>query len=113
MQNIQAISSQAEFETLTQDKAAFVFKFSNRCPISHYAEAQCVQFASNTSPIPCYSVDVIGARPLSQWIASNTGIKHESPQALLFKDGKVVWSESHAEINTASLLSAIETYCKA
>jgi bacillithiol system protein YtxJ len=50
-----------------------------------------------------YYLHVQEARALSNYIAETYSIKHESPQALLFKDGKVVWDASHWKITYASL----------
>ena len=43
-------------------------------------------------------------------IADATGIKHESPQLLLYKDGQIVWHTSHGEISQASLKAAFLQY---
>ena len=40
-------------------------------------------------------------------VAEKTGLRHESPQALLLKDGKVVWHESHGSIRVESLNQAV------
>ena len=46
-----------------------------------------------------YQVDVINQRPLSQFIAMQTGIVHESPQVLLFIHGEVIDHASHHSIS--------------
>ena len=35
-------------------------------------------------------------------------VKHESPQAFYFVDGKAVWNASHRDINVSSLAQAEE-----
>lgn len=44
-------------------------------------------------------------RPVSNAIAERTGIRHESPQAFVLKDGKPVYHASHYDI-TADDISA-------
>ena len=48
-------------------------------------------------------------RPLSLEAAETTGVPHESPQALLVRDGTVTWHASHGGITTESLASALGT----
>ena len=47
-------------------------------------------------------------RKLSDYIADKTQVKHESPQAFYFVDGKAVWNASHRDINVSSLAQAEE-----
>lgn len=53
-------------------------------------------------------IDVVDQRPLSQGVARRTGVRHESPQALLFTGGRCVWHASHGAITVASLSAAWE-----
>ena len=52
-------------------------------------------------------VHVIEERPLSRFVAAQTGVTHESPQALLLACGKVVWHASHDAITVESLTAAV------
>ena len=47
-------------------------------------------------------------RPLSNHVAQVTGVRHESPQALIMQEGKVLWHASHWAITEASLKDAFE-----
>ena len=90
---------------------ALVFKRSPTCPISHRAEEAYERFAASPAagtPLRLYRVDVIAARPASQRIAADTGVKHESPQALLLGPGrKVLWHASHDAIDEQALAKAV------
>jgi bacillithiol system protein YtxJ len=87
--------------------ALLIFKQSPICPTSHYIEEIFKAFVAElpeSDKLRVYSVDVIGARPVSQQIAADTKIKHESPQALLIEGGqKVAWHASHGDIDDDSL----------
>ncbi len=48
-------------------------------------------------------LDVIHHRDLSNWIAQHFGIRHESPQALVVRNGRDVWATSHSGITAAAL----------
>jgi bacillithiol system protein YtxJ len=73
------------------------------CPInaSSYRE-----LGSLAGPIPI--VDVAAGRALSKYVAERTGIRHESPQAILFKDGEPVWHASHFRITGTAVAEALE-----
>lgn len=43
------------------------------------------------------------SRPLSNYIAEQYGIKHESPQAFIFTNGNVKWHASHSQITAQAL----------
>jgi bacillithiol system protein YtxJ len=50
---------------------------------------------------------VVANRDLSLLAAERTGVVHQSPQAILLRSGKAVWSESHHGITAASLDTAV------
>lgn len=83
-----------------------LFKHSLVCPISAAAFAEYERFVAAHPEVPTGWVDVIAARPAVRALAERTGVKHESPQALWFVDGRVAWSASHAGINATSLARA-------
>lgn len=110
----QVLLDQQAYEEILQDSGpVLIFKFSPWCPVSHYAEAEAKAFLAGAEGFVCGTVDVIKERPLARGIAEWTGIRHESPQALLFVQGKVVWHESHAEVNRESLAAAIQKHMQA
>jgi bacillithiol system protein YtxJ len=46
-------------------------------------------------------------RELSGLIARETAVRHESPQVLLFRDGRVTWSASHGGVTLEAMTSAV------
>ena len=86
-----------------------IFKHSTQCPISAQAYEEFVDFAEGIRELNCGAVLVIENRKLSNAIASRFGVRHESPQALLIKDGRVIWHASHWSITTDSLRDALVT----
>jgi bacillithiol system protein YtxJ len=57
------------------------------------------------SEIPAYFVDLIQNRELSNFIATTTDIRHQSPQVISIKNGKPVYAESHHSISAVSASS--------
>jgi bacillithiol system protein YtxJ len=58
--------------------------------------------------VALWKVLVIEDRQLSAKIASETGVRHQSPQALLFHRGEVVWHDSHWSIDENALEEALD-----
>lgn len=75
-----------------------LFKHSTTCPISAaiYREVEGVDADVNI-------VVVQTARNVSNEIASRTGIRHESPQAIVLKDGKPVYQASHYNVKAEEI----------
>jgi bacillithiol system protein YtxJ len=86
-----------------------IFKHSTQCPISAQAYEEFVDFAEASHNLTCAAVMVIENRILSNAIANRFGVRHESPQALLIKDGRVVWHASHWSITSDSMRDALVT----
>jgi bacillithiol system protein YtxJ len=80
-----------------------LFKHSNRCYISTVAFRQYGAFAAAHPEVPTGWIDVLAQREWSRRIARETGVKHESPQALWIRDGWVAWNASHGGITAAEL----------
>lgn len=53
-------------------------------------------------------VKVIEHRDISNAIESQLDIRHESPQLLLLREGKVAWHASHFSITGEAIKSALE-----
>lgn len=88
-----------------------IFKKSPICPVSHMAERSFREWLKSSAPagdLSVVEVDVVNSRPVSQRIAADTGVRHESPQALLIgPERRVLWSDSHSGVNLESLSAAV------
>ena len=80
-----------------------LFKHSPLCPVSAAAREEYEAFAAAHPDFPTLFVDVIADRAVARGIADRCGVRHESPQAILFVDGKAVASASHDAITAAAL----------
>ncbi|MBY0146550.1 bacillithiol system redox-active protein YtxJ [Neobacillus niacini] len=99
-------SSQLE-DLLKKEDKFFLLKHSLTCPISHAAYQEYEKYATENEGVPAYYLAVQEARPLSNEIAEKFEIKHESPQAILIKNGDAIWNASHWKITNRSLANAI------
>jgi bacillithiol system protein YtxJ len=86
----------------SKSQPVVIFKHSNTCPISSgaYQEMQDVS-------APVSLVVVQEARELSRKIENRTGIRHESPQVIVLRNGQAVWSASHWKITANSVEAAV------
>jgi bacillithiol system protein YtxJ len=53
-----------------------------------------------------FTLDVVKHPDLAREIEERTGIRHESPQAIIVKQGMVIWNASHNKINEDTLIQA-------
>lgn len=110
MAEIRSIATMADWQSLlTGADPVLLFKHSTRCPISSRAHRNFVAWAG-VQPNPRLQialVRVIEERPISQQIALETGVVHQSPQAMLLNQGKVIWHASHDDITEQSLAAAV------
>ena len=90
-----------ELLALSHDAPVIVFKHSTTCPISGAAYKEMAEIES-----PVALVVVQKARDVSQQVEARTGIRHESPQAIILRDGQAVWSASHWNITTDAVARA-------
>ena len=51
-------------------------------------------------------VEVVRFRPISQYIAQKTSVRHESPQVLVIVNGEVIFHTSHSEVNKVNIQQA-------
>lgn len=97
-------------EQSTEDPI-FLFKQSTTCPISTEAFSEFNKFVeTHGDDVNTYFVKVRETREVSNQIADETGVQHESPQVLFIQDREALWNTSHNEITIDSLEEALKTY---
>ena len=104
------ISNQDEFQQLLEEDIFLLLKHSLTCPISGAAFDEYSQFVNEHPAVTTAYLAVQEAKPLSEYVRDTTGIKHESPQAILFKNSKAVWNTSHGRITVENLEKALKEY---
>lgn len=104
------IRQDQDFEQLLERSKAdpvLIFKHSTQCSISDQAYEEFSRFAQAAANVTCGLLFVIENRSVSNAIAVRLGVRHESPQAIVVKDGKAGWSASHWRITTEALTEAM------
>ena len=101
-------------QLLDQSKThpVLIFKHSTQCSISAQAYEEFTNFAEGAPDVCCGVVLVVENRKLSNAIAKRFGLRHESPQVLLIRDGRSVWHASHWSITSSSLSEALNSHAQ-
>jgi bacillithiol system protein YtxJ len=103
--NFSPVSDAAALEELfarSHNEPVLLFKHSTACPISARAHKQMEEVKT-----PVSIVVVQESRDVSQQVAERTGVRHETPQALVLRNGQVVWNASHFDITADVVEQAV------
>lgn len=92
----------ADIKELSKTRPQVIFKHSTRCSISSMAKSR-LERDEQPANSDFYFLDLLKHRSLSNQIADDFAITHESPQILLIKNTECVYEESHNGINMAEL----------
>ena len=91
------------------DRPVLLFKHSRYCGVSCEAldELQSHIDAQGEGKVAYRMITVQTHRPVSDAVSQRLGLRHETPQAILLRDGKVIWNASHFRITAAQLDQAL------
>lgn len=92
-----------DIKTHSKTTPQVIFKHSTRCSISSMAKSRLERY-NEPIDIPFYLLDLLRFRELSNKLAGEFQVHHESPQILLIKNGDCVFEESHTGINMPEIL---------
>jgi bacillithiol system protein YtxJ len=85
-----------------------LFKHSHTCGISAEALDELVSHLDTPAGDTYYAmVTVQTHRDLSNAVVAKLGVRHETPQAILVRDGRVTWTASHFRVNARELSKAL------
>lgn len=84
-----------------------IYKHSPRCGVSLNAADEVRRFAGSATEVPVYVVDVVRDRELAREVERRLGVRHESPQVILLRDGDAVWDASHRAVTARALADAL------
>ncbi|MBC7935085.1 MAG: bacillithiol system redox-active protein YtxJ [Rhizobacter sp.] len=75
-----------------------IFKHSTRCSISGMAKSR-LERSDVPKGVDFFFLDLIANRNISNKIAEDFFVEHESPQILVIRNGECVYDESHSGIS--------------
>ena len=106
---IKSLATRDELDEALVAPVTVLYKHSPICAVSTWTLREIKRFAREHPDTAVYHIDVIRNRDLSNWIAQHFGIRHESPQALVVRDGRDAWATSHSGITAAAISQHVET----
>ncbi len=99
-----------EIVELSRQKTCLIYKHSPTCSISSMARHRLEgSWDFQEQDLATFFVDVVYDRPLSQQMAQTFGVRHESPQILVIKDGQCIHHSSHLDISVRDLKGVVES----
>ena len=107
--NWTSLQSADQLDTIKHQQGySLIFKHSTRCSISMMVKKR-FELDGDKLPenLPLYFLDLIKFREISNKIASDFAVYHESPQLLLIKDGECILDLSHGQISVDETLSVM------
>ncbi len=85
-----------------------LFKHSHTCGVSAEALDELVDHLGRKRSDARYAIVTVQThRTLSNAVTQRFGVRHETPQVLLIRDGKVVWSATHFRVTADAVDAAL------
>ncbi len=108
LENQEVLTQFMHHSQIKPQQAFAIFKHSNRCSISSMAKNRLEsQKVTLPNDFPFLLLDLLKFRELSNSIAHDLNVAHESPQLILVKNGKAVYVANHNDINLLQAASVI------
>lgn len=105
--NWQLLNTEAGLEDLkikSANKPQIIFKHSTRCSISAVAKRRLERnWNIDDNQADIHYLDLIAYRSISNKIADDFGVTHQSPQILIIKNGQSVFDTSHNDIDVETI----------
>jgi len=92
------------------ERPQLLFKHSLYCGLSGMARDALETHLGQPDPgVDYWLITVQTGREVSDAVEERLGIRHETPQAILVRDGRPLWNASHRRITAAALAEATAT----
>ncbi|MEO5651010.1 MAG: bacillithiol system redox-active protein YtxJ [Ginsengibacter sp.] len=96
-----SLQDELQLEEITANsfnKPQVIFKHSTRCSVSSMAKNR-LDKKEQSDGMDFYYLDLIKHRNISNKIAADFKVPHQSPQILIISNGKSIYNESHSGIS--------------
>jgi len=95
----------------TTDRPLFLYKHSLACGTSAYALDELTEHLHAGPAGADYAMVAVQThRDVSNEIARRLGVRHETPQVILVRDGHAVWSASHFRVTADAVQRALAAH---
>ncbi len=107
--NWKVLTTEEQLKTLVKNshnKPQVIFKHSTRCSVSSVIKSR-LEKGKTPDHIDFHFLDLITHRSLSDKIANDLQVFHESPQVLIIQNGECKYDESHLVIRMEDILTEV------
>ena len=103
------VSQLDQIREKSKDQPVMIFKHSTTCSTSNMVVNRLERSwnEKEMENVPAYFLELQSYRQISNAIAEQFAVQHESPQVLIIRDGKAIYDDSHFGINYSSLQEVI------
>ena len=93
----------------SEEQPQLIYKHSHRCSVCFVSKGN-LENASEDILVHAsmHFLNVVKNREASDAIASELGVRHESPQVILVDKGRVAWHASHGDIDADAILDRLD-----
>ncbi|MBB6637055.1 bacillithiol system redox-active protein YtxJ [Cohnella thailandensis] len=94
----------------SSERGQVILKHSTTCPVSANALREYEEYLKDSpnNNVDFTLVKVIESRPVSNQIAEDLNVKHESPQIIYVKDKAKYWSATHWSVTKAHITAVLD-----
>lgn len=97
-----------EYILNSSQKPVLFFKHSSRCSISSMAQSRFErEWSVDEEKCSLVFIDIIAHRAVSNYLSECSGVVHQSPQVILMKGEKVVYTASHSGIDAKEIANIV------
>lgn len=110
-QDLESVDEYREALRHSYEKPILFFKHSTTCFISKTVKKNLekqINQSENKNMIDLYYLDLLHFRPISNLMANDLDVVHQSPQAILIKNGEVKYNASHENIDFQDIIKTLE-----
>jgi bacillithiol system protein YtxJ len=106
---LKSLQQLEEVKKASENNRVLIFKHSTRCSTSRMTLDRLERNWNHQemAAVTAYFLDLISYREISNAIAANFGVEHESPQVLIISRGESVLDLSHFEIDYSVIKQSI------
>lgn len=106
--NLNTVGDLDAIRNESYQNAVVIFKHSTQCAISLMVKDRLEKSYEPIATETYYYLDLLKHRDVSNAVAEQLNVHHESPQIILVKNGEVVYDESHMQIYFSELKEQIQ-----
>lgn len=108
---LRSISQIEEIREESKENPILIFKYSSRCSLSRMALDRLERNwrDEDVPQVKPYFLDLITYREISNRVAREFNVEHESPQILIIENEKSIFDQSHMAINYTGILEVLKS----